>query len=228
MANAWFWMMLACMAVDWIAVIRCKDDLRVVTKPLALVLLIGWFTSLGGWQHPGGPFFGIALLFSLIGDIFLLKRVMAARRYFFQMGLAAFLLAQVAYIISFNRIAAQASSGVLAIVALVAGGSFLNVRGILPSLWLGRKNLLVPCVVYLIALSIMLASALALLVRGTGSLAQVWLIAAGAILFYISDSILARISFCVPFSGSELLVMITYHIGQVLITWGALIGTVAT
>jgi uncharacterized membrane protein YhhN len=228
MTNAWFRIMLACMAADWGAVARSNDDLRMITKPLALVLLIGWFSSLGGWQQPAGKFFGVALVFSLLGDIFLLKRVMAANRHFFMAGMLAFMVAQTAYIFAFNRLAGPAGPILLVVLALVTMIGFINARGVIPAIRSSRSNLLAPCVIYMLVLSLMLASALPLMTRLPGRLNQALLISAGAALFYTSDSILARVNFCVPFRGSELLVMITYHIGQVLITWGALLGTIGS
>ncbi len=75
MFNPWFYLVLAVALVDWYCVWKDRYRVRYVTKPLTLIVLIGWFTVCGGWD--GAAFiFGVGLVFSLAGDIFLLKGVL--------------------------------------------------------------------------------------------------------------------------------------------------------
>ena len=50
----------------------------------------------------------------------------------------------------------------------------------------------------------------------------VGLIAIGATVFAVSDTVLARDRFVRPWDGAQLLVMVTYHVGQALIVAGVL------
>lgn len=228
MLNIWFWLMLAFALADWLAVWRSCDDVRVVTKPLVLILLIGWFIGLSGWPR-AGLFFGLALFFSLLGDIFLLNRLVSLHPLFFQAGLGAFLLAQLSYVVAFNQVGGALKPAVLVVLAAVAGISFFNGRGVLRAV--SRKpdtsGLSVPVVVYMLALSLMLVSALSLLVRQDGGLLPALLIALGAALFYASDTILARAKFIAAFPGCESMLIIAYHVGQMLIAGGALFAGIS-
>ncbi|MCX8025727.1 MAG: lysoplasmalogenase, partial [Thermanaerothrix sp.] len=92
----WFGVMAILAAIDWWAVSRERLRVRYWAKPGALLALILAFTTAGGW-HSASPWFGVGLIFSLLGDIALLL----PRRYFL-FGLLAFLLAHITYIIGFN------------------------------------------------------------------------------------------------------------------------------
>ncbi len=74
---------------------------------------------------------------------------------------------------------------------------------------------------YTIVLSLMLFSALLTFVRPAWSPGGALLVGLGAVLFYLSDSLIAWTKFVSPLRHGELLVMITYHLGQVMITLGA-------
>ncbi len=70
MLTGLFWGMLLMAGADWLAAWRGWRRVRWVTKPGTLLLLIAWFSQVGGWQ--GNLFwFGLGLVFSLLGDIFL-------------------------------------------------------------------------------------------------------------------------------------------------------------
>ena len=91
-----FYAILAIAIIDWVAVWRGWSKMRLMSKPLTLMLLLIWFTSIGFWQG-GLLWFGLALVFSLLGDIFLLWEK------FFAPGLGSFLLAQICYVIGFTQ-----------------------------------------------------------------------------------------------------------------------------
>ena len=96
MFNAWFFLTVVLAIVDWIAIYRDHTTVNYFAKPATLLALIAWFTSLGGWQL-GLTWFGLALIFSLAGDILL----MLPDRFFIY-GLYAFLITHICYIIGFN------------------------------------------------------------------------------------------------------------------------------
>jgi uncharacterized membrane protein YhhN len=226
MFNAWFFLLLLASLADWYCVYSRRETCRFLTKPLVLLLLIAWFTTSGGWQHPGGVFFGIALVFSLLGDIFLLNKVVGFRPFFFQVGLVAFLVAQLAYIIGFNLPFASRSLLIIVPVLLVAGAGHFNGKNVIHRMRRTPEEALQvpPMVVYMLALSLMLASAWSTTFHPDWLPAGALLAALGASLFYISDSLIAHNKFDRPIPGADLILIITYHLGQLGIIAGVLSG----
>ncbi len=175
-------------------------------KPLATLLLI--CTAFGNAARTRLPYAGwicIGLFFSLIGDIFLIWPDK-----FFLFGLAAFLLAHIAYIIAFTRDAKFPAyvSVWLAFLALAAANVYL-LRPNLPT------GLTLPVALYATLLATMTAQALgrSLLLR-TSSAA---LAAIGAIFFLLSDSLLAWDRFRTALLFAPALILIPYYLAQFLI-----------
>lgn len=218
MINLGFFLILIVALVDWYAVFRGLYRLRYITKPLVLILLIVWFTRSGGWEG-SGIFFGVALIFSLLGDIFLLKGLLKIRPGFFQLGLISFLIAQIAYVIGFNQPRPMLSLPTLGVVVAIALVSYFNGGRLIQSLNAkpSSKKMVLPVTVYMIAISLMLASAWNTLLRMDWLASAALLAALGATLFYISDSILAHDEFSQPIRTGEMLVTVTYHLAQIAI-----------
>ncbi|MDR7370524.1 lysoplasmalogenase [Flavobacterium aquidurense] len=159
-----------------------------------------------------------ALLFSWIGDVILLFADIA--EIYFILGLVSFLTAHVIYCILFNnQIKTKANKNKVAFGI----GSFaiaLYLIGMLSLLLPSLGDLKVPVIVYASVISIML------LFVFKGFL--VWedpgnkYIFIGAIVFVISDSILAINKFYTPIERSSFLIMLTYLVAQYLIVVGVL------
>ena len=210
------WVALLFAALDWAAVARGWKALSYFAKPAVMVCLIAWLGVNGGWSGVL-LWFTIGLTFSLAGDIFLM---LPKER--FVAGLAAFLLAHLAYIIGLNTHPLPvniASLLVLALVGLTSTTLYLRIAQGLAAT--GDQKLKLPVLAYTIVLSLMLFSALLTFVRPAWSPGGALLVGLGAVLFYLSDSLLAWTQFVSPLRHGELLVMITYHLGQVMITLGA-------
>lgn len=136
------------------------------------------------------------LTLSAAGDVLLLG---AGRRAFLA-GIAAFLLAHVAYAAAFAP-AARVSPAV-AVSLAVAGAAVVR------WLWPHLGELRAPVVVYAAAITVML-----LLALGVGSpLARL-----GAALFYLSDLTVARDRFVRPGLANRLAGLPLYYAGQVLL-----------
>lgn len=205
---------------DWIGTERGWVRPRYLTKPATILALIAWFTVANGWQA-GGLWFGLALVFSLLGDV----NLMLPERYFLA-GLAAFLLAHVLYIVGFNQHPLNPDPFSLVIVALVVFSSlrvYALLRTGLNRTLEGRKMTL-PVIIYCIAISLMLISAWLCLFRSHWPLEAALLAGGGALLFYASDSVLAYTRFVGKIPHNDLLVMTTYHLGQIAITAGVILS----
>jgi len=196
---------------DLVAIWRGIRPLRYLFKPGTMALII----ALGAAGLPeAGPYGFLilaGLLCSLAGDIFL---VLPRSR--FLAGLTAFFCAHLLYIAAFLWRASQDlaalpgapwATALLVAVLLAAGVHlFRRVRpGVLRE---GGARLLVPVGLYICVISLMALSAAV-----TGSAA----VLAGALLFCISDTILAWNRFVRPLPRADLGVMSTYFAAQYLI-----------
>lgn len=212
-----FWVMLAFAVIDWVGSWRGWHALRWVTKPVTLILLIAWFTQMNGW-HGSLIWFGIGLVFSLLGDVLL-----QAPPRFFMPGVGAFFLAHLSYITGFLQNIQAPGWGIIIPVLLVGGAFWLLNRRIRQGLRQHNENeMLVPVMAYALVLSLMWLSALSTLFRPGWPVTPAVLVSIGAGLFFLSDSVLAYNRFVRVLPASDLIVMVTYHMGQILIAGGAL------
>jgi len=217
-----FWLfslaVLAAMA-DWYAVEKNITWLRYSSKPMVILLLGAWLL-LQPISFPLLVWFFLALVFSLIGDIWLL-----APPRFFMAGLASFLLAHVAYIIAFNR--SNLPPFTWPMIQLVSFFIFLGVF-IYPLLYRsikkrsGTRKLQGATLIYFIILSLMAISAVSTLFRSEWERQTAAFVAAGGLLFFFSDFMLAFDRFIRPVSHGRLVVHITYHLGQ----FGLILGVI--
>lgn len=180
--------------------------LHVPTKPLATALLlwvVGWpATRLAVWVDVG-----IAL--SVIGDIALLGPGQGA----FLAGLAAFLLAHLAYGAAFARVAVWSPHVAIVAVATLAATAF-----VLRATREGTAGMRGPTVAYGVVISAMVIAAFATL---GGPLPTAPLAAGGAILFYASDASLALNKFRRPIPHAAFLTLGLYWLGQLGIALAA-------
>jgi len=202
--------------LNWVAVYKSWKTLIYITKPATMLVLIAWMLFEVGISGPL-IFFTLGLLFSMIGDICL----MLPREQFIG-GLVAFLLGHVCYIIGFNFDPLPITVVTIAIavgVALVAMAVIRPLRaGLLAK---GQKAFLLPVQGYAVVISLMLFSALVTLVKPEWDTVPAVLASLGAVSFFLSDTLLAWSKFVTPISKGSLKVMITYHVGQILIALGA-------
>lgn len=185
---------------DWVARVRRIDALEYLCKPATIVALIATALALLPAHDAGARrgWFVAALVFSLVGDVLLM---LPTDR--FVAGLAAFLVGHLCYVGGFwvhgprGAVVAVAAVVVVVVVAPVALRIVRALRD--------RLDMAVPVVLYMVVISVMLASALA-----TGNV----LASVGAALFVASDAMIAWNRFVRPFRAAELGIMVTYHLGQ--------------
>jgi uncharacterized membrane protein YhhN len=202
--------------VDWYAVAKEWKTLEYVAKPGVMLSLLAWMWAINGFEGPLF-WFTLGLVFSLAGDVFL----MLPRDRFIP-GLVSFLLAHLAYVMGFTRSLppANLTSLVLALLVTIAAGRIY--RRIAASLAeAGETKLRTPVLTYTNVISLMLLAALLTLIRPDWSTGPALLSSAGALLFFASDGLLAWNKFVEKLRYGKLLVIITYHLGQVLIVLGA-------
>lgn len=187
------------------------------TKPLILLSLIAFYASGTSKRLSFEKKFLAGLVFSLLGDVFLIFTNNG--EHFFMMGLGAFLVAQIFYCLAFLGQLKGAKGFVikniwLVIPFLAYAGWFVNL------LYPHLGDLLVPVAVYALVLMAMVIFALNR--KGQVPAQSFVLVFAGALFFVASDSILAYAKFVDAFSHSRVIVMSTYGIAQFLLVWGML------
>ncbi len=158
--NHFLWLTVFFAILDWLAVWLNQKRARYLTKPATLLALIIWHTQMGGWQAPYF-WFGLGLVFSLAGDVFLL---LPAR--YFMAGLGSFLAAHLCYITGFNQ-SLPVLNGVAVLLAFaVIILAFYVLRNIYRGLEKHDQKKLVPAaMIYGVIISLMLFSALLCLWR---------------------------------------------------------------
>lgn len=211
------WVTLIIAVINWISISIHLKTCNYISKPATIIALMAWLWQVSGFQGHM-IWFAIALIFSLIGDIFLM---LPKERFLY--GLLAFMLGHLAYIIGLNNTPPPINLASLSISLIVIFTGVAIYRVISSSL--REKNLRKyekPVLVYTIVISIMLISALLTLVRGEWNAYSSLLISFGAILFFLSDTFIAWHKFVTPLKWRNIRVRSTYHLGQI----GLIIGAV--
>ena len=175
-------------------------------KPLASVLILS--IALSQWRSDKRPYsfwIAIGLFFSLVGDIALLWPAC-----YFLPGLAAFLVTHIAYLIAFTRDAKFPARPFIWLLYLaIAAALFILLFPDLP------RGLKIPVALYSLLLATMASQAmgrfLVLKSRSTRNAAL------GAILFMLSDLLLAFDHFHSAIFLAPVLVLTPYYLAQWLI-----------
>ena len=155
----------------------------------------------------------IALVFSWIGDITL--QLTGIREGFFLIGLGGFLVAQLFYLLAF--FSTKGSNVLLRKVYLVIPVA-LYCGFILWVLWDGLGDMMMPVTVYCVIIHIMLLAAVNRKEKVNSQSYR--LVLSGAILFIMSDSLIAINTFEQPFELARIAIMTSYVTAQYLIAVG--------
>ncbi|WP_316634675.1 lysoplasmalogenase [uncultured Flavobacterium sp.] len=192
------------------------ESLNLFLKPLLIPVLS--FEVYFYRKFPSKNTLLIALLFSWIGDVILLFTDIA--EIYFILGLVAFLISHITYCILFNK---QIKGEIKRNTLLFGIGSVLiacYLIGMLSVLLPSLGDLRIPVIVYASVISIMLLFAFnGFLIWKKPGNSYVFL---GAIVFVLSDSILAVNKFYKPIEKSSFFIMLTYLVAQYLIVVGIL------
>lgn len=192
-------------------------SLIVVSKPLLMPALAFWWY--GNKKEFGSEqvWVLLALLFSTLGDVLLLF----SRQYtsFFLLGLGAFLVAHLFYILTFWKL--KKGDGYLIAFPLLTVPFLLYLIGLLAYLWSGiPAPMRWAVVLYGAVIMVMALSALHL--RRKVPENAFWTVFFGAVLFVLSDTMIAINKFRQSIPSAGLLIMSTYVLGQYGIVRGLL------
>lgn len=186
-----------------------------LSKPLIVFSLVGYFliqtknvgSSLRKWMI-------VALFFSWAGDVLLLFQGNGPM--FFLLGLVCFLLTHIIYGLNFSAVAKKEK---------IRRNLFFTVLPVLFGIFFAKflaphlGNMKWPVFIYTGVIIAMLAAAIPLVYIKNKTAG--YFIAAGALFFVASDSVLALNKFYRPFEIAGMIIMLTYGLAQLFIVEGA-------
>ncbi len=187
------------------------------TKPLLMATLGWWFYLMtkNKFTIPSKLFL-IGMFSSLFGDTFL----MFHGEEFFLLGLASFLVAHIFYIFSFFKYP-RFSNGIIIQKPLKSMPFLLYLLVVAGFLWENLGEMKLPVLFYSFVITIMAISAMNM--KNRIDFRSFLLILSGAILFVISDTVIAINKFKstgLPEILNRLIIMTSYLIGQYLLAKG--------
>lgn len=151
-----------------------------IAKPLAATGFVGIGLAAGALDSTTGRWIALGLALCWMGDVLLIPRERPA---VFQLGIGAFLLGHVAYVVAFLQ-AGLAPVYAIAAAAVLAGPVVAVLRWLLPKV---PDDFRIPVYAYTAVISAMVVAAVGAFGAGAPAASL-----AGALLFYASDISVAR------------------------------------
>ncbi|MEP0805227.1 MAG: lysoplasmalogenase [Chloroflexota bacterium] len=214
------WLILAVGFAVWQVMVlwRGWGRLEYLTKPAVMVCLFGWLYFSTGVQ--GLAFwFGLGVLFSLAGDVFL----MFQQERWFLYGLVAFLFAHFSYLAGFQNELREFGFWQAVLLVILSVGAVRVMRRIVASMRAGGQSRLVaPVILYGAVITAMLYAAMTTLSNPAWKAGASLLVSVGAFLFYLSDIILAWNKFVAPIQNGRIFNIAAYHLGQICLVAGVI------
>ena len=213
-----YWILLfgAILTGDIIGIQLKNELLQIICKPLIIPAVIGYFDSqIKNITKGVAKWVLFALLFSLLGDVLLMFQ--EKNSIFFLLGLSAFLIAHIFYIIFFHNVRVKENvkgKPWLLVVAVIYYAALINLLS--PYL----ADMKIPVLIYGVVISFMFMLAMHMLFIKNKPAGK-WMMS-GALFFVLSDSILAINKFYQPFEAAGVLIMLTYGLAQLFIIEGAI------
>ena len=214
-----YWLVLL---ADCFLILNHYDEYRFYTKTLLVpLLLIAVYVSIENTKHKrSSVLINIAFLFCFIGDVILLNDKESIN---FIAGLCSFLLAHIIFIIFFYRLKRfTAKHRIFTFITSVSIFVYVLILLFLIRTKVASQNLEIPVIIYAVVLGTMLLCAINVSKnRSLKRLAANYFIP-GAVLFVISDSVLAYSKFGTSFRYDGIIIMITYAAALYFLANGAI------
>jgi uncharacterized membrane protein YhhN len=224
MATALQYVYLLLSLIDIYAEATGNHTLRLISKPLLMPALIGWFVMAAGPLNRIHKLFVAAFIFSWGGDVALM--FVPVNPNYFLLGLVSFLITHILYTVGFAGVTNKTVKPLLPQRAWVLTPLVLYLVVLLSLLLPAINNnpetkpVLIPVIVYTTAIGTMVVYSINRYKRvGDTSFALVF---GGALLFMVSDSCIAINRFLQPVPMAGVIIMALYLGGQYLIGKGML------
>ena len=178
-----------------------KAKLYMVVKPLTMLFIIALpLLDVRNEYSTYAYLIMTGLILSLLGDLFLLFPDK-----YFNNGLYSFLVAHILYTLAFNQMVDEHCFGIASVVIVFV---IVVVKVLTPKLGAMKY----PIILYILVISAMLYSG----VNVDRQLGTISFISVGAILFTISDTVLAFNKFYKKINFAEPIILSTYFVAQLL------------
>jgi len=216
MLKRWFLILFFAFALlQIVSQIFSPTILNFVSKPMLVISLAAYYSQSVPLLNKT---FLFALIFSWLGDVFLLFE--QYNGLFFMAGLGSFLFAQLFLIFSYRQLSSakdefQGTQRVRLSFPFILVGS-----GLVVILYPKLGDLKIPVIVYALVLTLMVLQSIFRL--GSTNSKSFWLVFFGAAFFMLSDSLLAINKFYAPLSFAGVSVMTTYIAAIYLIVTGVI------
>lgn len=218
----WLFFAILAAALETIAVQKQSRRLELFAKPGVMVFLFLWlYTSTG--LHGTALWFGLGILFSLIGDVLLIQ----SSERMFMLGLVAFLLTHIFYIIGLRDELLNFTAWSFILLFIVYLNGIRLLRRIVGAMRAkGQNSLVFPVIVYGLVISLMLFASMSTIFNPQWKTSAAFFISTGTFLFFVSDLILAWNKFVSPIQNGPVLNIVTYFLGQIGLIAGVIIQSV--
>ncbi|HEX5170908.1 MAG TPA: lysoplasmalogenase [Cyclobacteriaceae bacterium] len=197
-----------------VALMAGLEYVHQILKPLIMIVLGSYYLATIGRPSRSISLL-LAIVLSFLGDVLLLF----PGEQYFMLGLGSFLFAHISYILTYRKhrwYSGRPLPGTRKIrysLPIILSGT-----GLLIVLYPHLGPLLVPVSIYAIVLMIMVLNAM--FRYGLTSVSSFWMVFMGALLFMLSDSLLAINKFMTPIEDAGVFIMAAYISGQYLIVEG--------
>lgn len=199
-----------------VIIVLGQENLAWYLKPFLLPFLI---ISVAAYPiFPTKKILSVALTFSWIGDLILMFADKGDL--YFILGLVAFLISHIFYIVLFLNQKTEVNGGKTTLFWLSVLVVLFYLKSILSLLFPKLGDLKIPVALYATVISILLIVALRCYFSSKN--ASRYLILSGAVFFVISDSVLAINKFYNLIPNASFWIMSTYLIAQFCLTWAIL------
>lgn len=205
-ALAAFSLALLLAVADWAAAGTGRKRVEYVCKPATMVALIAAALLLRPLSGVERAWFVAALALGLVGDVLLMLP-----RDRFVPGLAAFLLGHLAFVAGFAWGGQSRARVAVAALALAVVAALLLPRVLRGAREDGQARVVPALLAYVFVISLMVAAAF-------GSRQPLALVP--ALMFFVSDTLIAFRRFVAPRPWMPAVIMVTYHLAQAgLVLW---------
>ncbi len=215
--SAFLFLFILMSTADLTAVSLNIGWLEIFAKPLIVPSLMGYYLS---YASPHSMIFILALVCCSLGDTLLLFESGGNGAMVY--GISAFLMAQGLFIFSYRRYSFKKNTTELGHTykMRIAFPIILSGTGLCVILYPSLGPLKIPVMIYALLLTGMVVSAVFRL--GLTNSKSFWLVLSGALLFMLSDSVLAVNKFFTPLDHASFWIMLPYCSAQFLIVEGIL------
>ena len=208
----YIWLVLAILfaILESLALWKNLSKLEYIVKPAVMVCLFIWLYNTGLQGHM--IWFGLGVLFSLIGDVLLM--ISLDRMFIF--GLIAFLFAHLSYLVGFQNELMTVTVWSFLLIAILSISAVRVMRRIVGAMRAHEQTrMVVPVILYSTVITVMLYAAMTTLSNLEWKPGAALLVSVGAFLFYLSDLILAWNKFVSPIKNGRIINIAAYHLGQI-------------